>query len=143
MQTITDVAELEKGNAHWSREISPGSIDEYIAGFPPDVQHILEQIRRAIKAIAPDAEETIKYRIPTFVLHENLVHFAAFKKHVGFYPTPSGIAKFKDELSAYNGAKGSVQFPIDEPIPLNLIKQIVSFFGPKKVVRKRPRRKKR
>jgi uncharacterized protein YdhG (YjbR/CyaY superfamily) len=106
---------------------SPSGIDEYIAGFPPEVQHILEQIRSAIKAIAPDAEETIKYRIPTFVLHENLVHFAAFKNHVGFYPTPSGIAKFKDELSAYNSSKGSVQFPIDEPIPLNLIKKIVSF----------------
>jgi uncharacterized protein YdhG (YjbR/CyaY superfamily) len=105
----------------------PSSIDEYIAGFPPDVQQILEQIRRAIKAIAPDAEETIKYRMPTFLLHENLVHFAAFKSHVGFYPTPSAIAKFKDELSAYNGAKGSVQFPLDEPIPLSLIKKIVSF----------------
>jgi uncharacterized protein YdhG (YjbR/CyaY superfamily) len=109
------------------QEESPSSIDEYISGFPPDVQHILEQIRSAIKAIAPDAEETIKYRIPTFVLHENLVHFAAFKNHVGFYPTPSGIAKFEAELSAYKGAKGSVQFPIDEPIPLNLIKKIVSF----------------
>jgi uncharacterized protein YdhG (YjbR/CyaY superfamily) len=105
----------------------PGSIDEYIAGFPPDVQRILEQIRSAIRAIAPDAAETIKYRIPTFVLHENLVHFAAFTNHVGFYPTPSGIAKFKDELSAYNSAKGSVQFPIGEPIPLNLIKKIVRF----------------
>lgn len=106
---------------------SPSSIDEYIAGFPPDVQHILQQIRLAIKAIAPDAEETIKYRMPTFVLHENLVHFAAFKNHVGFYPTPSGIVKFKDELSAYNSAKGSVQFPINQPMPLHLIKKIVSF----------------
>jgi uncharacterized protein YdhG (YjbR/CyaY superfamily) len=105
----------------------PSSIDEYIAGFPPDVQQILEQIRSVIRAIAPDAEETIKYRMPTFVLHENMVHFAAFTNHVGFYPTPSGIAKFKDELSAYNCARGSVQFPIGEPIPLNLIKKIVSF----------------
>jgi uncharacterized protein YdhG (YjbR/CyaY superfamily) len=105
----------------------PSSIDEYIAGFPPDVQQMLEQIRSAIRAIAPDAVETIKYRMPTFVLHENLVHFAAFTNHVGFYPTPSGIAKFRDELSAYNSAKGSVQFPIDDPIPLNLIRKIVRF----------------
>ena len=105
----------------------PSSIDEYIAGFPPDVQQILEQIRSVIRAIAPDAEETIKYRMPTFVLHENLVHFAAFTNHLGFYPTPSGITKFKDELSAYNTARGSVQFPMGEPIPLNLIKKIVSF----------------
>jgi uncharacterized protein YdhG (YjbR/CyaY superfamily) len=103
----------------------PNSIDEYIAGFPPDVQQILEQIRSVIKAVAPDAEETLKYRIPTFVLHENLVHFAAFPKHIGFYPTPSGIANFKDELSQYKSAKGSVQFPIDKPIPLKLIEKIV------------------
>jgi uncharacterized protein YdhG (YjbR/CyaY superfamily) len=109
------------------RAKSPSSIDDYIASLPPDVQHILEQIRSAIKAIVPDAEQTIKYGIPTFVLRENLVHFAAFKNHVGFYPTPSGIAKFKDELSAYNSAKGSVQFPIGEPIPLNLIRKIVRF----------------
>ena len=105
----------------------PTSIDEYIAGFSPDVQEILEQIRSAIRAIAPDADETIKYRMPTFVLHENLVHFAAFTSHVGFYPTPSGIAKFNDELSAYNSAKCSVQFPLEEPIPLTLIKKIVRF----------------
>jgi uncharacterized protein YdhG (YjbR/CyaY superfamily) len=103
----------------------PNSIDEYIAGFPPGVQQILEQIRSVIKAVAPDAEETLKYRIPTFVLHENLVHFAAFPKHIGFYPTPSGIANFKDELSQYKSAKGSVQFPIDKPIPLKLIEKIV------------------
>ena len=102
-------------------------MDDYIAGFPPNVRQILEQIRSAIRTIAPEAHETIKYRIPTFVLHENLVHFAAFTNHVGFYPTPSGIAKFKDELSAYNSAKGSVQFPLNQPIPLNLIKKIVKF----------------
>ena len=105
----------------------PGSIDEYIAAFPLNVRRLLEQIRSAIRAIAPDAEETIKYRMPTFVLHENLVHSAAFTNHVGFYPAPSGIAAFKDELSAYNSAKGSVQFPIDQPIPLDLVKKIVRF----------------
>lgn len=104
---------------------SPKNIDEYIAGFPPDVQKILKQIRTAIKKVAPDAEEAIKYRMPTFVLNENLVHFAAFKNHVGFYPTPSGIEAFKDELSRYQSAKGSVQFPIDKPMPLSLIEKIV------------------
>lgn len=103
------------------------NIDEYIAGFPRDVQEILEQIRSTIKKVAPDAEEVIKYRIPTFVLSGNLVHFAAFKNHIGFYPTPSGIEVFKDELSRYEGAKGSVQFPIDKPMPLSLIEKIVKF----------------
>ena len=104
-----------------------GNVDEYISGFPPDVQRILEQIRTSIRAIAPEAEEAIKYGIPTFVLHENLVHFAAYKKHVGFYPTPSAIAAFKRELSEYEGAKGSVKFPIDEPMPMELIERIVKF----------------
>lgn len=106
---------------------SPEDIDEYIAGFPLEVQEILEQIRITIRKAAPDADEAIKYRIPTFVLNENLVHFAAFKNHVGFYPTPSGIEKFKDELSLYKSAEGSVQFPIDKPIPLRLIRKIVAF----------------
>jgi uncharacterized protein YdhG (YjbR/CyaY superfamily) len=106
---------------------SPKSIDEYIASYPRDVQEILKQIRTRIKKIAPDAEEAIKYQIPTFVLNENLVHFAAFKNHIGFYPTPSGIEAFKDDLSRYEGAKGSVQFPIDRPMPLSLIENIVKF----------------
>ena len=105
----------------------PLNIDEYIAGFPKDVQDILQEIRRIIKKAAPDAEEAIKYQIPTFVLNGNLVLFAAFQKHVGFYPTPSGIKEFKDELSAYGGAKGSVQFPLDRPIPFNLIRKIAKF----------------
>ena len=108
-------------------QVPPKNIDEYIAGFPPDVQQVLEQIRAAIKEVAPAAEEALKYQIPTFVLNENLVHFAAFKSHVGFYPTPSGIEKFKGELSTYEGAKGSVRFPIDEPMPLRLIRKIVAF----------------
>jgi uncharacterized protein YdhG (YjbR/CyaY superfamily) len=106
---------------------SPRNIDEYIAGFPPDVQAILQEIRTMIKQAAPDAEEAIKYRIPTFVLNGNLVHFAAYKNHIGFYPTPSGIEAFKDELSRYEGAKGSVRFPIDKPMPLSLIEKIVKF----------------
>ena len=106
---------------------SPKNIDEYIAGFPRDVQQVLKQIRTTIKKVAPDAEEAIKYQIPTFVLNENLVHFAAFKNHIGFYPTPSSIEAFKDELFRYESAKGSVQFPIDEPMPLSLIAKIVKF----------------
>jgi uncharacterized protein YdhG (YjbR/CyaY superfamily) len=103
------------------------TIDEYIAGFPPEVQEVLEQVRTTIKKAAPDAEEAIRYRLPTFRLNGNLVHFGAFKSHVGFYPTPSGIEAFKDELSAYETAKGSVQFPLDEPMPYELIRRIVEF----------------
>ena len=105
----------------------PTNIDAYISGFPKDVQVILEEIRSIIRKAAPDAVEAIKYRIPTFVLKENLVHFAAFQKHIGFYPTSSGIEQFKDELSAYKNAKGSVQFPLDKSIPFSLIRKIVKF----------------
>jgi len=106
---------------------SPNNFDEYIAGFSRDVQEILKQIRATIKKVAPDAEEAIKYQVPTFVLNGNLVHFAAFKNHIGFYPTPSGIEEFKDQLSRYESAKGSVQFPIDKSMPLSLIEKIVKF----------------
>ena len=106
---------------------TPKNIDEYIADFPKDIQEILEKIRMTIRKVAPDAEETIKYLMPTFTLKGNLVHFAAFKKHIGLYPTPSGTEKFKAELSAYEGAKGSVRFPLDKPIPFDLISEIVTF----------------
>ena len=106
---------------------TPATIDEYIAGFPPDVQAILQQIRTTIRGAAPDAHETINYQIPTFTLHGNLVHFAAFKQHIGFYPTPSGMAQFQPQLSIYKGAKGSVQFPLDQPMPYSLIEEIVKF----------------
>lgn len=105
----------------------PSTIDEYIARCPEDVQAILSKIREIIRKAAPTAEETIKYQIPTFVLNGNLVHFAAFQNHIGFYPTPSGITKFQQELSEYKGAKGSVQFPLDAPIPFSLITKIVKF----------------
>jgi uncharacterized protein YdhG (YjbR/CyaY superfamily) len=103
------------------------SIDEYIAQFPPETQEKLEKLRKVIKESAPEAEEKISYQMPTFVLHGNLVHFAAHKNHIGFYPTPSGIAAFKDRLAEYKGAKGSVQFPLEKPLPYELISEIVKF----------------
>lgn len=106
---------------------APNNIDDYIAGFPKDVQKILQQIRATVKKAAPEADETISYAIPTFTLKGNLVHFAAFKNHIGFYPAPTGIEAFKKELSVYKTGKGSVQFPLDKPIPLELITEIVQF----------------
>lgn len=103
------------------------TIDEYIANFPAGVQKILQELRTTIKAAAPGAQEKISYQMPTFFLKGNLVHFAAYKKHIGFYPAPRGIEVYKAELSAYKGAKGSVQFPIDQPLPLELIRRIVEF----------------
>ena len=103
------------------------SIDEYIAGFPPEIQKKLVELRAVIKAAAPTAGEKISYQMPTFTLKGNLVHFAAYKNHIGFYPAPRGIEEFKDELSAYKGSKGAVQFPLDQPLPLELIGRIVKF----------------
>lgn len=105
----------------------PATIDEYISGFPDDIQRLLQDIRAVIKMAAPDAQETIKYAIPTFTLNGNLIHFAAFKHHIGLYPAPAGIEAFKTELSGYKGAKGSIQFPLDQPMPLDLISRIVHF----------------
>ncbi|WP_428911637.1 iron chaperone [Niallia sp. Krafla_26] len=102
-------------------------IDEYIQQFPLDVQQVLTNLRHVIKEAAPEAEEKISYGMPTFVYHRNLVHFAAYKKHIGFYPTPSGIDMFKQELAGYKTSKGAVQFPIDKPLPYDLISQIVKF----------------
>jgi len=103
------------------------SIDNYILTFPEDVQELLQTLRTVIKEVAPDATEKISYQMPTFDLYGNLVHFAAFKNHIGFYPAPSGIEKFKNELGMYKNAKGSVQFPINEPLPYELIRKIVKF----------------
>lgn len=105
----------------------PKNIDEYIAGFPQDIQKILEEIRKTIKVAAPEAEEAIKYVMPTFVYKGNLVHFAAFKNHIGFYATPGGNEAFEKELSGYKSGKGSLQFPIDKPMPLDLISRMVKF----------------
>jgi len=106
---------------------APKDIDEYIANFPKEVQRLLDQLRMTIRRAAPVAEETIKYQIPTFTYKGNLVHFGGYKNHIGFYPTPSGIEKFKKELSGYESAKGSVKFPLDQPIPFDLISDIVAY----------------
>lgn len=103
------------------------TIDEYIMQFPEDVQKILQELRHVIKQTAPEAEEKISYQMPTFYLNGNLVHFAAYEKHIGFYPSPTGIEAFKDELLGYKGAKGSVQFPVNEGLPFELIRRIVEF----------------
>ena len=102
-------------------------IDTYIASFPAETQKLLKQIRETIKEAAPDAEEKMGYGIPTFTLQGNLVHFASFKNHIGFYPAPSGIVAFRKELVAYKNSKGAVQFPIDKAIPFGLIAKIAKF----------------
>lgn len=104
------------------------TIDEYIAQVPPEIQDRLQQIRKVVREAAPDAVEKISYQMPTFETDgRNLVHFAAFKNHIGFYPTPSGTEEFAEELSVYKGGKGSVQFPLDQPLPLDLIRRVVLF----------------
>jgi len=104
------------------------TIDEYIKIFPQDVQSILERMRQTIRKAAPEAVEAISYQMPTFKLNgKSLVYFAAYKHHIGFYPVPSGIKAFKKELSQYKTGKGSVQFPIDKPVPHDLVKKIVIF----------------
>ncbi len=102
-------------------------VDIFIAKYPPEVQEVLNKVRQTIRDAAPDATETINYGIPTFQLNGNLVHYSALTNHIGFYPTPSGIEKFQKELSKYDGAKGSVKFPLDQPIPYALITKIVKF----------------
>jgi len=111
-----------------SNQTTPPNIDQYIAGFPVEVQALLQKIRMTIHQAAPGAEETISYQIPAFTLKGSyLIYFAAYKKHIGLYPAPRGSEEFKEELSAYAGGKGTVQFPLDKPIPLGLIKRIVKF----------------
>ncbi|WGQ10052.1 DUF1801 domain-containing protein [Pedobacter gandavensis] len=110
-----------------SSTTNPKSISDYISNFPDQVQMMLEELRKTIREAAPEAEETINYAIPTFTLNGNLVHFAAYKNHIGFYPAPSGIEAFHSELSGYQMAKGSVKFPIEQALPLELIRRIVAF----------------
>jgi len=116
-------------------------IDEYIAGFPPDVRGLLKRIRMTIRKAAPHAEERISYQIPCFAQKGNLVYFAAFTKHIGFFPTSSGIRKFKKELSVYEGGRGSVRFPLDQPIPFALISKIVKFRVKENLEKEKARKK--
>jgi uncharacterized protein YdhG (YjbR/CyaY superfamily) len=102
-------------------------VDEYINGFPEHIQEILKQVRTTIQKAAPAAEQTISYAIPTFKLNGNLVHFAAFKNHIGFYPAPTAIKEFEKQFSSYKTSKGAVQFPLDKPMPLSLITKIVKY----------------
>ena len=106
---------------------APETIDEYIGAFSKDVRSKLESIRRAVKEEAPDAKEVISYGMPAFKLNRVLVYFAAQQKHIGFYPTASGISAFEEELSQFKHSKGAVQFPIDEPVPLELVRKMVRF----------------
>jgi uncharacterized protein YdhG (YjbR/CyaY superfamily) len=110
-----------------SSKIKFNSIDEYISSYPKGTQKILQEIRRTIKKVVPKAEEAISYQIPTFKLNGNLVHFAAFKNHIGFYPGARAIIDFKKEIAAYKSSKGAIQFPFDKPIPLTLIRKIVVY----------------
>jgi uncharacterized protein YdhG (YjbR/CyaY superfamily) len=103
------------------------NIDDYIAGFEPETRKRLQQIRKTIAKAAPKAEEAIKYAMPTYVFHGNLVHFAGYKNHIGLYPAPNAISVFSKELAAYQTSKGAIQFPLDEPLPLPLITKIVKF----------------
>lgn len=110
-----------------SNASSPENVDSYIASFSEEIQERLCKIRKAIQDVAGEATETMKYRMPTYVLNENIVHFAGYEHHVGFYPTPSGIVQFAKELEKYPTSKGAVQFPHDKPIPITLVKKIVKF----------------
>ena len=103
----------------------PKTIDEYIAGFPPEVQETLQKIRMTIRKAAPEAQETIKYKMPTFTLKGNLIYFAAYKKHISIYPVPSGSESFNKEIAVYRAEKSTVRFPLDKPIPYDLIDQMV------------------
>lgn len=103
------------------------TIDDYIREAPGKTQEILRTLRDIVKEEAPEAEEAIRYQMPTFILHGNLVHFAAFKNHIGFYPVPSGITAFQHELAPYKQGKGSVQFPLTQPMPYDLVRRIVRF----------------
>jgi len=106
---------------------APRNIDEYIAGFPPEVRKVLERVRLTIRKAAPGAEEAIKYKIPAFTLKGNLIYFAAHQNHVGIYPVPKGMKEFQKEIAGYRGGKGTIRFPLGEPVPLDLLRKIVEF----------------
>ena len=110
-----------------SKKVRFTSTNEYISTFPEEIQKILQELRKTIKAAAPEAQEKISYQMPAFDLKGNLVWFAAFKNHIGFYPMPSGIQAFKKDFSVYEGSKGAIRFPLDKPLPLKLVSKVVKF----------------
>lgn len=124
------------------KQASFTNIDEYISNFAPEIQAMLRKIRAVIKSVVPEAEEKISYQMPTFYLEGNLVHFAAMKSHIGFYPTPSGIKAFEDKLTGYKYSKGAIQFPVDQPIPYDLIEEIVRFRVIENLSKQKPKEKK-
>jgi uncharacterized protein YdhG (YjbR/CyaY superfamily) len=124
------------------KTISANSIDEYIGSYPANIQKLLKQIRSTIKKAAPGSEEAIKYGIPTFILNGNLVHFAGYKNHIGFYPAPVGIEAFKEEAAKYEAGKGTLQFSLDQPLPLDLISRIVKFRVKQNLEKVKPKKKK-
>lgn len=122
--------------------IQAENIEEYIACYPEEIQKLLTAMRGAISKAAPEAEEALKYGLPTFVLKGNLVHFGAFKEHIGFYPAPSGIVAFKKELTSYEQSKGAIRFPLDKPLPLSLVSKIVKFRVMENLEKAKAKRKK-
>jgi uncharacterized protein YdhG (YjbR/CyaY superfamily) len=130
-------AEGKMGKIKAMTRKTPRNIDDYLSGYPKHVQRLLTQMRLTIKRAAPQATEKISYGIPTFALEGNLVHFAAFKNHIGFYPTPSVISAFSQELSSYKCSKGAVQFPLDEPLPLTLVSRMVEFRVKEKIMKRK------
>lgn len=127
-----------------TKSTAPKTIDAYVAGFPPDVQAVLERVRATIAQTAPDAEETIRYQMPTFLLKgQYLVYFAAHQKHIGLYPAPVGDAKFQAALSEYSAGKGTLKFPLDQPLPIALIRKIVKLRAREALAKAAARRKKR
>ena len=126
-----------------AKRAAPKTIDDYIAGFSPEVQAKLQQVRATIRQAAPDAKEVISYQMPAFTQHGNVVYFAGYQHHIGLYPAPRGIEQFKKELAAYEGGKGTIKLPLDRPLPLDLIRRIVEYkvqLNLEKAVAKRPRR---
>lgn len=118
-------------------DATPQTVDEYIAGFPPDVQKILKKIRATIRKAAPKAEESISYRIPAYKLNGVLIYFAAHAKHIGLYPAPRGAEEFREELAQYGAGKGTLQFPLGQPVPYDLIRRIVAYRAAENLARKK------
>ena len=115
---------------------TPHTIDEYIGAFAPEVQDLLNEIRQTVKQAAPDADETIKYGMPTFVLNGSLAYFAVFKNHIGFYPVPTGVKEFEKDMAVYKTGRGSIQFPLNKPMPLHLITRMVQYRAAKNLQNK-------